>query len=565
MKKIVFAVLTLAVGIFALGFVSIHSTAQEKKLKRVKNPIQNNYIVVLEEWATGERGNGSNARGVADELSIVYGGKLKRVFKHALSGYSVEMTEEEAENLSKDLRVQFVEEDGEVFADATQTGATFGLDRIDQRDLPLNGNYNYTPTGSAVDVYIIDTGIRRTHTLFGGRAIAGFDAIGDGQNSNDCNGHGTHVAGTVGSSTYGVAKNATLIAVRVLDCTGSGSNSGVIAGVDWVTNNRSGPSVANMSLGGGASTALDNAVQNAVAAGVSFAVAAGNENQNACNVSPARAVNAITVGSTTNTDARSSFSNFGTCVDIFAPGSSITSTWSTSDTSTNTISGTSMASPHVAGVAALYLQDNPSASPATVTGALTGSASSGKLSGIGSGSPNLLLYSLLSGGGPGPTPTPTPPPTGSNLLVNGGFEGSASPWAGSGSGYFYIANGSYPKGGTGYIYFGVNNSVSGQSYQTVSIPATATGSLSFWLNVTSSETTTSVQYDKLFVEVRNTAGTLLATRATYSNLNRASAGVYTLRSVDLSAYKGQTVRVQFRATTDSSLATTFRVDDASLQ
>lgn len=361
-----------------------------------------------------------------------------------------------------------------------------------------------------------------------------------------------------------MAKNATLIAVRVLNCSGSGSNAGVIAGVDWVTANRSGPSVANMSLGGGASSALDNAVQNSVAAGVTFVVAAGNENQNACNVSPARAVNAVTVGSTTNTDARSSFSNFGTCVDIFAPGSSITSTWSTSDTATNTISGTSMASPHVAGVAALYLEGNPSASPATVTNALTSSASTGKLSSIGTGSPNLLLYSLLSGVSPTPTPTPTPTP-GANLFVNGGFEGSASPWVGSGTGYFYIANGSYPRGGTGYTYFGVNNSVSAQSYQTVSIPATATGTLSFWLNVTSAETTTGTQYDRLFVEVRNTAGTLLATPATYSNLNKAAAGVYTLRTLNLAAYKGQTVRVQFRSTTDSSLATTFRVDDASLQ
>ncbi len=566
MKKILFAALTLAVGLLSLGFYSTISTAQEQKLRTAKGAIPGRYIVVLEDWATGARGFASESEAVATELSIVYGGKVDRVFKYALNGYSVEMNKEEAERLSQDLRVQYVEEDQEVYANATQTGATFGLDRIDQRDLPLNGNYNYTPTGSGVDAYIIDTGIRRTHTLFGGRAIAGYDAIGDGQNSNDCNGHGTHVAGTVGSSTYGVAKNVTLIAVRVLNCSGSGSNAGVIAGVDWVTSNRSGPSVANMSLGGGASTALDNAVQNSVAAGVTFVVAAGNENQNACNVSPARAVNAVTVGSTTNTDARSSFSNFGTCVDIFAPGSSITSTWSTSDTATNTISGTSMASPHVAGVAALYLEGNPSASPATVTSALTSTASTGKLSSIGTGSPNLLLYSLLSGGGPGPTPTPTPTPTpGANLLVNGGFEGSASPWVGSGTGYFYIANGSYPRGGTGYIYFGVNNSVSGQSYQTVSIPTTAAGTLSFWLNVTSAETTTGTQYDRLLVEVRNTAGTLLATPATYSNLNKAAAGAYTLRTLNLSAYKGQTIRVQFRATTDSSLATTFRVDDASLQ
>jgi subtilisin family serine protease len=424
MKKIVFVLLALAVGIFALTYTSVQSTAQADKFKKAKKAIPDRYIVVLEEWATGETGENSNAEAVADELGIVYSGKVDKVFKHALNGFSVEMKAKQAEKLSQDPRVKFVEEDGEVTADTTQTGATWGLDRIDQRDRPTDGNYNYTPTGSGVNAYIIDTGIRRTHAQFGGRAVIGYDAIGDGQNTNDCNGHGTHVAGTVGGSTYGVAKSVQLYAVRVLNCSGSGSNSGVIAGVDWVKNNHVKPAVANMSLGGGASSALDTAVNNAIAAGVTFAVAAGNENQNACNVSPARTANAITVGSTTNTDARSSFSNYGTCVDIFAPGSSITSSWYTSDTATNTISGTSMASPHVAGVAALYLQGNTTASAATVRDALVNNASSGKLTGINTGSPNLLLYSLLSGGTtPTPTPTPTPPPTNCS---GGTFTGTLS-------------------------------------------------------------------------------------------------------------------------------------------
>ncbi|HXH69562.1 MAG TPA: S8 family peptidase [Pyrinomonadaceae bacterium] len=557
MKKIVFVLLAFTVGIFALSYAPVQSTAQSDKtdkIKKAKNKIPDRYIVVLEEWVTGEPGENSNAEAVAEELSIVYGGKIDKIFKHALNGFSVEMNENQAEKLSEDSRVKFVEEDGVVYANTTQSNATWGLDRIDQRDRPTDGNYNYTPTGSGVNAYIIDTGIRRTHAEFGGRAVVGYDAIGDGQNSNDCNGHGTHVAGTTGGSTYGVAKAVRLYAVRVLNCTGSGSNSGVIAGVDWVKNNHIKPAVANMSLGGGASSALDTAVNNAIAAGVTFAVAAGNDNLDACNYSPARVANAITVGSTTNTDARSSFSNFGTCLDIFAPGSSITSAWFTSDTATNMISGTSMASPHVAGVAALYLQGNTTASPSTVTSAITGEASANKLTSIGTGSPNRLLYSLLSSGS-----------TGSELLVNGTLESSSSPWVLSGSGAFYTANGSYPQGGTGYLYFGVNNSVTGQTYQQVSIPSAATGTLTFWLNVSSNETTTTTQYDKLFIEVRNTSGSLLTTLATYSNLSKGTAGVYSQKSLDLSAYKGQTVRVQFRTTTDGSQTTTFRVDTASLK
>jgi subtilisin family serine protease len=305
-----------------------------------------------------------------------FGARVTHVYSHALKGYSASLPQALLAVLANDPRVANVERDGVMRADTTQSGATWGLDRIDQRTLPLSGTYSYTNTGAGVKVYIIDTGLRFSHSEFGGRASSGIDEI-DGGSADDCNGHGTHVGGTVAGSTYGVAKQASLVAVRVLDCNGSGPTSTVIAGVDWVTGNHQAgqPAVANMSLGGGASKALDNAVRNSIAAGVSYAVAAGNGNilgfaANACNYSPARVVEAMTIGATGTNDAKASFSNFGSCVDWFAPGVGVVSSWNTSDTATKTLSGTSMATPHTTGVAALYLQSNPGAAPATVAQAL---------------------------------------------------------------------------------------------------------------------------------------------------------------------------------------------------
>ena len=352
-------------------------------------PIPGQYIVVL---------NGSLSTQSADDFSLQtaavasdLGVQSARPLQ-VINGFVAQVESAKLAALRADPRVAYVEQDQVMKASATQSSPTWGLDRIDERSLPLDRAYRYNATGSGVTAYIIDTGIRESHREFGGRVVGGVTAIDDGRGWDDCNGHGTHVAGTVGGSRYGVAKEVSLFAVRVLGCRGDGSNSGVIAGVDWVTRNHRKPAVVNMSLGGGASRALDAAVNNSVRAGVSYAVAAGNENQNACNVSPSRVDAAVTVGSTTSGDRRSSFSNYGSCVDLFAPGSDITSAWYTGDRSTNTISGTSMASPHVAGAIALVLEDNPSASPSAVSDYLRSTATTDELSGVGPGSPNRLLY-----------------------------------------------------------------------------------------------------------------------------------------------------------------------------
>lgn len=372
-------------------------------------PIRNQYIVVLDEPSPQSRlGVGDLVQNL---LTQVGGGAVLGQFQHALLGFVARITPVQAEALARLPGVRLVEQDQVVRIGATQSGATWGLDRVDQRALPLNTTFTYPDqAGEGVHVYVIDTGLNAAHVDFAGRVGNGqnFAANSNGSllcqllglgcpapvpsNTTDCNGHGTHVAGSAAGTVYGVAKKATVHPVRVLGCNGSGANSGVIAGVDWVAANRVLPAVANMSLGGGNSDALDIAVNNAIAQGVTFVVAAGNDNANACNGSPNRVPAAITVGSTTRTDARSSFSNFGACVDIFAPGTDITSAWHTGNSATSTISGTSMASPHVAGAAALVLGANPGLTPAQVTDAVVGNATLGVVGNPGNGSPNALLY-----------------------------------------------------------------------------------------------------------------------------------------------------------------------------
>ena len=350
------------------------------------------YIVTL------DSGSPAAVAGLAGTL----GAEVGYVYEHALQGFSVRLPAPLLPALLALPGVARVEQDAPVGITGTQSPTpSYGLDRIDQRALPLNNSYTSKASGAGVKAYIIDTGVALGHSDFGGRAVTGFDAV-DGGSAEDCNGHGTHVAGTTGGTQHGVAKAVTLVAVRVLDCDGSGTTAGIIAGLDWVAaDHQSGqPAVANMSLGGGPSTALDAAVQRAIADGVSFSVAAGNSgglvggllgSDNACTGSPSRVPEALTVGATDASDAKAGYSSRGSCLDLFAPGSDITSAWHTSPTATNTISGTSMAAPHVAGVAALYLSQARSATPAQVTQQIISTSTPGVVQNPG-GSPNRLLF-----------------------------------------------------------------------------------------------------------------------------------------------------------------------------
>ena len=625
---------------------------QSAQLLRRARAVPNEYIVVLRDSSPEVRGQG--VANISQELVSLTGGRVLRTYEHTIHGFLANMSEAEAHRLLADPRVAYVQENGLVNVSATQTNATWGIDRIDQRDLPRNSSYTYNVDGTGAHAYILDTGIRLTHAEFTGRTGNGYDFIDNDSDPTDCHGHGTHVAGTVGGTTWGVAKKVTLHGVRVLDCTGYGSDAQVIGGIDWVAAHHIKPAVANMSLGDVGIQAIDDATERLIAAGVTTVVSAGNDSANACNYSPARTPNAITVGSTTSSDARSSFSNYGTCVDIFAPGSSITSASNSGNTSSTSMSGTSMSSPHVAGAAALYLGANPTATPAQVRDALVNNSTPNKVTSAGTGSPNRLLYTLfITGGGSDTTPpttsitepaggatlsgtaslsasasdnvgvsrvefyagssllgTATASPysiswnttavangtyalttkaydaannvgtsatvtvtvnngTGScsiseQLLANPGFESGNTGWTTSSGVIDGTTSGSAPRTGTYKAWLNGYGSTSTEyAYQTLTIPSTAcSATLSFWALITTAETTTTTAYDKLAIQIRNSAGTVLATLATYSNLNKGTA--YVQRTFDLAAYKGQTIRVYFNGTEDSSLKTSFFIDDTSV-
>lgn len=370
----------------------------------VSDPIiRNQYIVILNHTAS-----------LPDHLALKtigqYGGKILHVYNHITKGFAIALPQQASDAflnaMQRNPQVRYVEQDSLVHTDTIQDSPSWGLDRIDQRNLPLDHYYHFEHTGSGVNSYIVDTGILKSHQEFIGRLQSGYSAINDANGTNDCDGHGTHVAGIIGGSTYGVAKNVTLTPVRVLDCNGSGAMSGVIAGLDWIMKNGRKPAVVNLSLGGSTSSTLDNSIEQLYRSGFVPVVAAGNSNRNACNSSPARAANAITVAATDKTDTRASYSNYGSCVDLFAPGSQIVSAWIGSNTATATASGTSMAAPHVAGVAALLLEQNATATPKVITDQLLTQATANLIKNV-AGSPNRLLYNLGQSQSSPPTSSPT--------------------------------------------------------------------------------------------------------------------------------------------------------------
>lgn len=379
----------LAIALSHLTYAAPATTNSVLGSSEAKGIIKNQYIVILNKDV-----GSSNvfAQGIAKQ----HGGKVLQTYDAVLKGFAIYLPDVAGtafvEAMKKNPKVVSVENDTIMKVDATtQSNPDWGLDRIDQKNLPLDSAYSYLQTGSGTTAYIVDTGILSTHQQFSGRVLSGYTAISDGNGTNDCHGHGTHVAGTVGGSTYGVAKNVSLVPIRILGCDGSGASSNVIAGLDWILKNGKKPAVVNMSLGGEANASLDSAVENLFNNGYVMVVAAGNSNTDACSSSPARVSKAITVAATDSTDTRASYSNYGSCVDIFAPGSQINSSWIGSNTATKVLNGTSMATPHVVGVVAEMLQSTPTATPQTISTNLLNQASNNVVKNP-SGSPNRLLY-----------------------------------------------------------------------------------------------------------------------------------------------------------------------------
>ena len=516
-----------------------------------RNPrrIPNRYIVVL-----------ASSADTASFASSVHG-RIHHTYARGFKGLAVEISDVDAQALARDSRVQFVEEDATIQA----TSTPWGLDRVDQRSLPLNDSYVSNESGVGVTVYVLDTGIAH-HSDFGGRLVLGFNALDDTNGTDDCNGHGTHVAGIIAGTDYGVAKSAILVPVRVLDCNGTGTLSSVIAGLDWVMQDHAaspGPAVVNMSLGGDASSALDTAVNNVVLAGMTTVVAAGNDNGDACQKSPARVASALTVGASTISDQRASFSNYGSCVDLFAPGMGILSDWYSSGTATSVASGTSEAAPFVTGVAALCLEKFPSASPTTVSQTVLSQATVDALGGIPAGTPNRLLFSLIDsldntiGDG--------------QLLADPSFEYGTTFWT---SDICTVVN---PTGcppddpnifnapaHSGHVHatIGGKPTTFHLSSEAVTIPSTVSrAELNFYLWIVTRGNKHTAD-DTLTVEIRDASGALLATLGTFSNLD--ANATYTQRRFDVSRFRGQRIRISFTGVQQNGPPTWFLLDDVGL-
>lgn len=402
------------------------------------------YIVVLKKPEAGMASQGISKltrESIVQKLGMAQlGSQVEKVYTDALYGFSAKLNAAQLQAISQNPQVSYIQPVQKVHKQGTQSNPpSWGLDRIDQRDLPLNNSYTYATEGAGVTAYVVDTGVLVSHSNFGGRASVGIDTVGDGKNGIDCDGHGTHVAGIIGSNTYGVAKKVNLVSVRVLDCEGSGTMDGVIQGIDWVVKNARKPAVINISLGSEADAALDQAVKTAVQSGLTVVLAAGNQDDDACKYSPARVPEAITVGATDSGDKRTYFSNKGSCVDLFAPGLDITST--VLNNQTDSYSGTSMAGPHVSGAAVLYLASNTSATPAQVTSAILGNTTPNKVLDP-AGSPNKLLYIGNSPVTTTPPPTNTGPCSGANCTTyTGKFNAAGEYYFPPSNDYFEYSGG----------------------------------------------------------------------------------------------------------------------------
>lgn len=556
--------LTKTSAVLAFSLVAATAFAGDGTIHRSAHRVAGSYVIVVDP--------GADMGSVASTLGKLNGARVHHQYGRGIKGFAVELSESDALQLSRDSRVQLVEEDS-VFS-SSQVAVPWDLDRIDQRTLPLDGSFVPGGDGAGVSVYVVDTGIRADHVDLYGRVAPGFTSVADSLGTDDCNGHGTHVAGLVGGTSYGAAKAATLVPVRVLDCSGAGTTSSVLAGLDWILSDHttSGtPAVVNMSLAGPGSTALDNQVNQLFLAGITPVVAAGNSTVDACTVSPARVPNAITVGASNILDQKAPYSNFGACVDLFAPGSGVTSDWNTSPTAFAQSSGTSESAPLVAGIAAAWLSKYPSASPAAISQSVISSATLDALSGLDLASPNRLLFA-----GVGALDTTTL--SALQLLSDPGFDQGNTFWS---SDICTVINqtGCPPDDSllSGVVTVMSYTGHSGKSHaslggrtrsasvlsEAITVPTgPRRAELDFYLMIDArGQTRTAVDF--LTVEIRDRSGVLLETLASFSNLD--ASATYKQHRVDLTKYKGATIRFAFVSTANHGQPTYFLLDDVSAQ